>query len=548
MRSLRITAMLATLVLAACAQVTNDSSAGNAAARNLSAARKTSAPPEERAALYLQAAAQSTPGHEPAQDAGAATETYNAASAELTVLLRSAEGGRLWNHPLSLTADGSSYRLRFEPGSKGGVWRPDFFTAFVPAEKVPISSIKRRDVQQGVGGALVGIRKETPLPPFTPFVGVTAPVTATLDFKAHDATLTLRDPSMQPKARVAGATRPLAADFSAPLAYYPHVNETIAGLAAALSVSSTTKRGTGLYMLQPYDPERIPVIFVHGLISTARMWRNVINEIELDPQLRGRFQYWVFQYPTGDPVAYSALQFREQLAKAQKLYGFPHGFVLVAHSMGGIVSRMQAATVTQAGWEHEAGTRADVVFKDLPKDGIVYRSIVFNANPHIRRIIFICTPHRGSEMALGGLGQIATRLISLPSDLTRLRHQLGNGLAVFTGDSKRLPNSIFSLSPKNPMLKVVNAQPIQALHHTILGDRGKGDSPNSSDGVVPYWSSHLDDALSQKIVPGPHGLCEFPQTIAEVKRILLLDFKAGDHSRASMAPRKSSRPTAQYNP
>ena len=194
------------------------------------------------------------------------------------------------------------------------------------------------------------------------------------------------------------------------------------------------------------------------------------------------------------------------------------------------------------------GPQSELIFKDLPKDGIIYRSMIFEANPHIRRIVFICTPHRGSDMAVGGIGQIATRLITLPTTLTHLRHQLGHGLAVLTGSSNRLPNSIFSLSPKNPTLHVVNAQPIQAPHHTILGDRGKGDSPNSSDGVVPYWSSHLDDALSQKIVPGPHGLCEFPQNIAEVKRILLLDLKAGDHSRASAAPRKSSRPTAQYNP
>ena len=56
---------------------------------------------------------------------------------------------------------------------------------------------------------------------------MTAPVTATVDFKGTDATLALRDPCERPEARVGGATRPLAADFSAPLAYYPSPNETI---------------------------------------------------------------------------------------------------------------------------------------------------------------------------------------------------------------------------------------------------------------------------------------------------------------------------------
>ena len=51
-----------------------------------------------------------------------------------------------------------------------------------------------------------------------------------------------------------------------------------------------------------------------------RMWRNVVNELENDPQLRGRYQYWVFAYPTGNPPAYSALRFREELEKLHQLH------------------------------------------------------------------------------------------------------------------------------------------------------------------------------------------------------------------------------------
>src|ERR1700751_5854486 len=50
--------------------------------------------------------------------------------------------------------------------------------------------------------------------------------------------------------------------------------------------------------------------------------------------------------------------------------------------------------------------------------------------------------------------------------------------------------------------------------------RGHGDSPNSSDGVVPYWSSHLNGAESEHIVPSGHGAHQNPQAIAEVLRIL----------------------------
>jgi hypothetical protein len=74
-----------------------------------------------------------------------------------------------------------------------------------------------------------------------------------------------------------------------------------------------------------------------------------------------------------------------------------------------------------------------------------------------------------------------------------------------------------------------------APYHSIIGDRGKGDSPNSTDGPVPYWSSHLAGAQSELIVPGPHGSFELPQTIAELKRILLLHMKASDALRQRTA-------------
>jgi hypothetical protein len=81
------------------------------------------------------------------------------------------------------------------------------------------------------------------------------------------------------------------------------------------------------------------------------------------------------------------------------------------------------------------------------------------------------------------------------------------------------------------MLKVLDTKPISAPHHSIIGDCGKGDTPNSTDGVVKYWSSHLSGALSEKIVPGPHGACELPETIAELRRILHLHLKANPAGR-----------------
>jgi len=521
MRAHLFNILLATTILAGCAGNPLVPPENPAVAKSMREARGKAKTPEEQAALYLRAAADAAPKIGVGHDRGATRDTYNTAVAELAVLLRTADKGRLWNRPLTLGTGPNAYRLVYQPGNTHGLWAPGYFTSLVLAKDVETKSVKRRDIQSGIGGALVGIRKQTPLEPFSPKVGVTAPVTATLEFRGKNAVIALRDPSEEPKARIGGGTaRPLNADFSAPLAYYPSVNETIVGLMAALRGGEYMGQ-TGLYMLQPYDSDRIPLIFVHGLISTARMWRNVVNEIEMDPTLRGRFQCWVFNYPTGNPVAYSALRFREELVKQEKLHGFPHGFVLVGHSMGGIVSRMQATTVDRPAWRREVGGPVEETLMNTPDDSVIHRSLVFSANPNLRRTIFICTPHRGSELATGGLGGFAMRLIALPATLSgTLKSTFGNSMALVTGSAKQMPNSVISLSPKNPTLKVVDKSPMRAPYHSIIGDRGKGDTPNSSDGVVAYWSSHLDGAQSEKIVPGPHGSCELPETITELQRIL----------------------------
>src|SRR6516165_838070 len=181
-------------------------------------ARSASLPIEKRAADYLQAAAVTAP----LLRSGIGTpacETYNAACGELTVLLHSGDGGQLWNRPLTLTGNGKTYHLRLEPASYA-VWAPNYFTRFVDADRIKEKLIRKANIQDGVGGALVGVRSVDPPEKFAPPRGISAPVTATLDFHGADATLALRRPKKQPTATVEGKTRLLAADFSAPISYY----------------------------------------------------------------------------------------------------------------------------------------------------------------------------------------------------------------------------------------------------------------------------------------------------------------------------------------
>jgi len=284
------------------------------------------------------------------------------------------------------------------------------------------------------------------------------------------------------------------------------------------------EKKTGLYFLQPYDPDRIPVVFVHGLISTPFDWVRTINGLQADPEIRKHYQFWVFAYPTGNPVLYSALRLREELARVDKVYPNHKDYVLVGHSMGGLLSQAQVTNVTRADWEKTLGAPAMQIFATLQPADLVTRATIFKANPRIKRVVFICTPHLGSKMASAGIGELAIRLISLPVDLvTTVKSEVPEA-TLRKINNGRLPNSVSNLAPSAPYLKVLNEEPIQAPYHSIIGNRGKpGPLADSTDGVVPYWSSHLDGAKSECIVPGPHGACELPQTIDELDRILRLN-------------------------
>jgi hypothetical protein len=89
------------------------------------------------------------------------------------------------------------------------------------------------------------------------------------------------------------------------------------------------------------------------------------------------------------------------------------------------------------------------------------------------------------------------------------------------------PNSIERLSPDDPFIRTFNTIPTVSgvPYHSIMGDRGKGGNkdrtkPVSNDSFVPYWSSHLDGAQSELVVPSRHSAHQNAKAIEEVRRIL----------------------------
>ncbi len=91
--------------------------------------------------------------------------------------------------------------------------------------------------------------------------------------------------------------------------------------------------GPGLFLLEPYDPNKIPVLFVHGINGTPLEWRTIIESLD-----RRRFQPWILAYASGLPLEANAKYMIEAVTQLRFKYGFKSLF-LVAHSMGGLVSQ-----------------------------------------------------------------------------------------------------------------------------------------------------------------------------------------------------------------
>jgi pimeloyl-ACP methyl ester carboxylesterase len=335
---------------------------------------------------------------------------------------------------------------------------------------------------------------------------------------------------------IAGKRYSVAANFSAPLLSFGRLNELWLGFIHMIR-GENMRHTSGLLLTEPYDPGRTPVIFVHGLLSSPFIWRRTVLALLKDPEVRRRYQFWAFSYPTGNPISFSALRLREDLAFAQERFGMKHGDILIGHSMGGLLSRMQVTDSGRTIWDEVFGPRAQALYSQVPNDSRVKRALIFHSNPVIKRVIFVATPHRGSGLATGGIGAIAIWLIRLPFDLlSEIPEAVADALK--PGAQRPIvPTSIQGLSPNSPLLHALDRLPIEAPHHSIIGDRGRGDTPNSSDGVVPYWSSHLASAQSEKIVPTGHEAMDSPQAIEEIRRILLLSLGRRENRQTAAVPR-----------
>ena len=286
-----------------------------------------------------------------------------------------------------------------------------------------------------------------------------------------------------------------------------------------------------IYLMQPYDPNRRTIVMLHGLASSPEAWINVANEVLGDENLRRNYQIWQVYYPTNAPLALNNQAIRQALQRTLQHFD-PQGtarasqdITLVGHSMGGVLARLMVSS-TQG---QVLASITDTYGLDPDQLDEQLRPFVeFEPVPQVSSAIFIAAPHRGTDFANNRIARWVSNLITLPfsmveqfADLTR---QLAHASPRIGKDSLlRIPNSIDNLSDADEYVRLMANLPIspRVRYHSIIGN----DTPNlpladSSDGIVPYRSAHLEGAASELIVPFSHSVQEHPRAIVEIRRIL----------------------------
>jgi pimeloyl-ACP methyl ester carboxylesterase len=434
-----------------------------------------------------------------------------------------------WRRRIDVASDQGSYMLT-TPKPVDPEHNPSRYDLF-PTDSLKIGGtfFKTRSAISGIGAPLVAVarsensqaRQQYKLP------RVYAPVTAAIRFSGQEAKLEFVDPMKSDRIAVSKRTFPLAVDLSAPTAMLI-ARERPERLGFSRVINPQKYADTArLAQLQQYDPNRTPVIFVHGLQETGASWAPMIDSLRNDALIRQHYQFWFFSYPSGYPYPYSAALFRRDLDGIDRAFPNHKRVVLIGHSMGGMICRLMITDAGDKIWRDFFGTSPAKTPLASDTRNFLEESLVFNHQPDVQRVIFISTPHRGSKLASGWIGRIGAAFVRTPRLFTPIYDSTKPLLVADPAARtlKRMPNSVDTLEPNDRFVQAVDKLPITPgiPYYSIMGDRGRGDTPNSSDGIVPYWSSHLDGAKSELIVNSDHGAQYNAQAIQEVGRILKLN-------------------------
>jgi hypothetical protein len=246
--------------------------------------------------------------------------------------------------------------------------------------------------------------------------------------------------------------------------------------------------------------------------------------------LRGRYQFWMFQYNTGQPILYSAMLLRRALRDIVTEID-PAGqdealkrMVMIGHSQGGLLTKLMTVHSGDHFWHNVSDEPFEKVELPAETRELVREGMFFDPVPTLKRVVFISTPHRGSYQARGWVLPLIRRLITLPGTLVSQFAALTKAGELGVLKTSQVPTSVENMSPGHPFVRALIDLPIDPSipAHSIIAVLGDGPVTGKTDGVVAYESAHIEGVESEKVVRSGHSTQGEPQTIEEVRRILRL--------------------------
>ena len=446
---------------------------------------------------------------------------------------------------------------------RGGEWNPKEFDRFDFVSNYEITGLKNQYQTYGLGVPLIAVRKgyegEPSAARYYP-PNLSFPVTALVRPSLPDSTGATGDGVIRRKADLelydplttdfvyAGESRvPLQSDLTTPLAYFlsdPTLNSWADNGLLHPEVLLNPRGGPlgqhetvmGLYMVQPYQAGKIPVLFVHGLWSSPMTWMEMFNDLRSSPEIRSRYQFWFYLYPTSQPFWISAAQLRRDLAEAREVLDPQHQepaldqMIVIGHSMGGLIAKLQTVNSGDDFWRLASAQPLETLRAPPIAHDKLRGEFYFQPNPSIRRVVTIATPHRGSPYSNPSTQWALHKLISPVQILVQSQQQLfrDNPGAFSDRSLLKIENSIDSLAPNTPIFPVMlSSRSLPWLKcNNILGllpPHGVfAHLVPGGDGVVSAESAHLDNAESELIVPAEHmTIHAHPLVVLEVRRILM---------------------------
>lgn len=425
-------------------------------------------------------------------------------------------------------------------------WNENELEEVIPADSLKIRGLSIRNRVPGLGAPIIAVRKKTPKMP------VSSSVPMTIFVKVHGSVKDFEGDNLSGESTIlsAGArnmiinnqTVPLEKDLTASIAYTLN-DPYLWSVGRKLFRMGRSTFEPGIYPIQPYQPGLVPVVLVHGTMSSPVWWAEMLNTLNSDPALLEGCQIWLYLYDSGKPLPFSARGFQESLAGHIKKVD-PHGndpamkdIVLIGHSQGGLLIRFASVDTGESLIKAVIKKSLDELDLSPEEKELLVKYGVFQPMPEVGRVVFISTPHRGSIRVGSFARRLARRFINLPGDVFKTLGEFTRiaKKAEIPGELKKglKRTSIDSMAPDNPILLALSELPVppDIKAHSIIAIKGDEMPPDGHDGVVAYKSAHLDGVESEMVVRSGHSCQQHPLVIEEVRRILLEHLKDGNKSK-----------------